>query len=154
MDAAFSPEEVVNSATSISQAAAIRPGGKCSAVHYTFKQAPGHLRAELFGRQTAEETLQFAAALVEEAKKAPAKRILVWVRNSRPIFKLESHNLSDKFKQLAAMKNVRVALLADSDEVRASHQYIEVLAGQRGARVRAFRDEARALGWLRAQSQE
>ena len=125
-----------------------------AAVHYTFKQAPGHLRAELFGRRTAEETLQFAAALVAEAKKAPATRILVWVRNSRPIFKVEQHNLSDKFRQLATMKDVRVALLADSDEVRASHQYIEVLAGQQGANVRAFRDEARAMNWLSPQSQE
>ena len=47
-----------------------------------------------------------------------------------------------------------MALLADSDEVRASHQYIEVLASQQGARVRAFRDESRALDWLAAQSQE
>jgi len=38
--------------------------------------------------------------------------------------------------------------------VRASHQYLEVLAGQQGANVRAFREESRALDWLRAQSQE
>jgi hypothetical protein len=29
-----------------------------------------------------------------------------------------------------------------------------VLASQQGAQVRAFRDEARALNWLAAQSQE
>ena len=123
-------------------------------MHSTFEQAPGHLRAELFGRQTVEETLQFVGALVDEAKKASATRILVWVRNSRPIFKVEPHNLADKFRQLANIKGVRVALLADSDEVRASHQYIEVLAGQQGANVRAFRDESRALNWLELQSQE
>jgi hypothetical protein len=65
--------------------------------------------------------------------------------------------ISDPVKQLAARK-LRVALLADSEEVRASQQYIEVLAAQQGARLRAFRDEARALAWLRsvspAQSQE
>ena len=44
--------------------------------------------------------------------------------------------------------------LADSEEVRASHQYIEVLATQQGAKVRAFSDEPRALNWLAAQSQE
>jgi len=56
------------------------------------------------------------------------------------------------------VRDVRVARLADSEEVRASHQYIEVLAAQQGAKVRAFQDEARALSWLRAaapaQSQE
>ena len=123
-------------------------------VHYTFEQLAGHLRAELFGRQTVEETLEFVAALIAEARKAAATRILVWVRNSRPIFKMERHNVSERFKQLAAHRQVRVALLADSDEVRASHQYIEVLASQQAANVRAFREEARALDWLAAQSQE
>jgi hypothetical protein len=78
----------------------------------------------------------------------------VWVRNSRPIFKVEQYKISEQFRQLAKNKQLRVALLADSDEVRASHQYIEVLASQQGAKVRAFRDEARAVDWLVAQSQE
>ena len=123
-------------------------------MHYRFQHAQDHLRAELFGRQTVEETLQFIAALVAAAREHSAARILIWVRNSRPIFKVEQYKLSEQFKQLAAVKDARVALLADSDEVRASHQYIEVLAGQQGARVRAFREEVRALSWLRDQSQE
>jgi hypothetical protein len=123
-------------------------------MHYNFQQAQDHLRAELFGRQTVEETLQFIDALAAAARKAAAASILIWVRNSRPIFKVEQYKLSQRFRQLAANKALRVALLADSDEVRASHQYIEVLAGQQGAQVRAFRDEPRALAWLRAQSQE
>ena len=122
-------------------------------MHYTFKQAPGLLRAELFGRQTAEETQQFVDALLAEAQKLAATRVLAWVRNSRPIFKVEQYNITDKLRRVAA-RRLRVALLADSDEVRASHQYIEVLAGQHRANLRAFRDEARALHWLNGQSQE
>jgi len=123
-------------------------------MNFSFTLAQDHLRAELSGRQTAEETLQFIAALVAAAREHSATRILIRVRSSRPIFKVEQYKLSEQFKQLAALKQVRVALLADSDEVRASHQYIEVLASQQRAPVRAFRDEARALAWLRAQSQE
>lgn len=123
-------------------------------MHYTFEHAQDHLRAELFGRQTLEETQQFVAALVTEARKHAAARILVWVRNSRPIFKVEPHKLAEQFRSLARRKALRVALLADSEEVRASHQYLEVLAGQQGAPLRAFRDEPRALAWLLAQSQE
>ena len=122
-------------------------------MHYTFKQTQDHLRAELFGRQTVEETLKFVDALVEQARANSASRFLVWVRNSRPIFKVDQYRISDSFKQLAG-RNLRVALLADSEEVRASHQYIEVLATQQGAKVRAFSDEPRALNWLAAQSQE
>jgi len=123
-------------------------------MHFTFKQAQGYLRAELFGRQTVEQTFEFIEALAAEARKNASRRILVWVRNSRPIFKVEQYKISDQFRLLAADQDLRVALLADADEVRASHQYIEVLASQQGAKVRAFRDEARAVDWLVAQSQE
>ena len=61
-----------------------------AAVHYTFKQAPGLLRAELFGRQSAEETHEFVEALLAEAHKLALTRVLAWVRNSRPIFKVET----------------------------------------------------------------
>ena len=104
-------------------------------MHYRFQNAGDHLRAELFGRQTVEETLQFIAALVAEARQHSARRILIWVRNSRPIFKVEQYKLSEQFKRLAALKDARIALLADADEVRASHQYIEVLATQQGLSV-------------------
>jgi hypothetical protein len=123
-------------------------------MHFDFQHGQDHLRAELFGSKTVEETQQFVSALVAAARARAATRILIWVRNSRPIFKVEPYKLSDQFRQLATQKGVRVALLADSDEVRASHQYIEVLAGQQGAQVRAFREESRALHWLRVQSQE
>ena len=122
-------------------------------MHYTFKQAPGLLRAELFGRQTAEETHQFVDALLAEAQKLAATRVLAWVRNSRPIFRVEQYDITGKLRLVAA-RRLRVALLADSDEVRASHQYLEVLAGQQGAQQRAVRDEARALHRLNAQNQE
>ena|SRR5687768_1852059 len=123
-------------------------------MQFTFELAQDHLRAELFGRQTVDETREFIGALIAEARKHSATRILIQVRNSRPIFKVEQYKLSEQFKQLAAQQEVRVALLADADEVRASHQYIEVLAAQQGAQVRAFRDEARALNWLCAQSRD
>ena len=93
----------------------------------------------------------------QQARKAQCPRILVWERRSRPIFKIEQYRISEYFKQLAANREVRVALLADSEEVHAAHQYIEVLARQQGANVRAFREELPALEWLRVpalQSQE
>jgi len=75
----------------------------------------------------------------------------------RESVKVEQYRISEYFKQLAANREVRVALLADSEEVRAAHEYIEVLARQQGANVRAFREEPPALEWLKApvlQSQE
>ena len=119
-------------------------------MHFTFENSAECLRATLYGRNTVEETVQFIEALAAQAREHSASRILICVRGSRPIFKVEQYKISDYFRQLAG-NNVRVALLADSDEVRAAHQYIEVLAAQHGATVRAFRDESRALAWLQSQ---
>jgi hypothetical protein len=125
-------------------------------MHYKIEIASDHLRAELFGRETAGETHEFLTALAQEALEAGMTRVLIWVRNSRPIFKVDKYRITEFF-ELAASKAYRVALLGDSDQLRASQQYVEVLARQHGADVRAFRAEMPALRWLRAetaQSQE
>jgi hypothetical protein len=85
---------------------------------------------------------------MEEALKNGNTMVLVSVRHSRPIFKVDQYRIAEQFRRLAANPKYRIALLADSDEVRASHEYIEVLARQQAANVRAFRDEASALDWL------
>jgi len=126
-------------------------------MRYKFSMVHDCLRAELVGRESVDETQEFIRAAGEEARKLRCPRILVWVRRSRPIFKVEQYRISEYFKQLAANPEVRVALLADSEEVRAAHEYIEVLARQQGANVRAFRDEPPAFEWLKVpvlQSQE
>jgi hypothetical protein len=123
-------------------------------MHYTIVQGNGHLRAELYGRQTVGETQEFIRAVTEEVLKSGDTMVLVSVRNSRPIFKVDQYRIGEQFRRLAENPKYRIALLADSDELRASHEYIEVLARQQGANVRAFRDEAGALDWLGTQSQE
>ncbi|SRR3954468_18814576 len=124
---------------------------------YRFSVEEDCLRAEMVGRETVAETLEFIQALAAEAERSGTTRALVWVRRSRPIFRVEQYRISEHFRQIAANRDARVALLADSEEVRAAHEYIEVLARQNGAAVRSFRDEAAAREWLaaeRLQSQE
>ena len=74
-------------------------------MHYTFEPSPDHLRAELFGRRTIEDTLAFIDALIAEARRLSVRRFLVWVRTSRPIFKVE--RLSDSFKRLKEQIDAR-----------------------------------------------
>jgi hypothetical protein len=117
-------------------------------MHYIIDQGTGCVRAELFGRETAAETQDFIRALTGEVQKNGCTAVLVTVRNSRPIFKLDPHEAAGQLRRLAASPGYRVALLADTEELRTSHEYIEVLARQQGANVRAFRDEPSALLWL------
>ena len=52
------------------------------------------------------------------------------------------------FEELSATTPGQIALVGDTRDLHLSHQYIEVIARQRGLNVRSFRDEAAALAWL------
>jgi hypothetical protein len=119
-------------------------------MHYKIELVQDYLRAELSERKTADETQEFIRALMAKASEGGCTRILVCVRNSRPIFKLHPYGIPEYFKKLAANSANRVALVSDSEDMRSSQQYIEMLGREQGANVKAFRDEASALEWLRA----
>lgn len=118
-------------------------------MHFSTSQLPGYLRAELRGRETAVETQEFLVALEAAAREARATRLLVVVRGSRPIFTVERYRISAYLKRLGALPEVQIALVAADAALRASHEYIEVLARHQGASVRSFRDETQAAEWLR-----
>jgi hypothetical protein len=120
-------------------------------MHYKIELAQDYLRAELFERKTPEDTQQFIQALMAKALEAGCTRMLVCVRHSRPIFKLQSYGIVEFFRRVAANPANRVALLSDSEEMRSSQQYIEMLGREQGAKARAFRDEPAALLWLRSE---
>lgn len=51
---------------------------------------------------------------------------------------------------MAAIPGMKIALASDSRELAAAHEYMQLIAAQRGVAVRAFADEQAALEWLRA----
>jgi hypothetical protein len=104
----------------------------------------GYLKADLFNRQTAEETRDALGAIAAEARKHKCSQILISVHASRPIFKVEQYGLPDYFRELG-----RIALTGDSAELRISQQYIESLARQNGINVRSFPNEQAALYWFK-----
>ena len=107
-----------------------------------------YIRAELSERQTALETREFLAAAAAAAQAHHCGRVLVVVKDSRPLFKVDEYGISAYFKALAANPAYRVALLSDAGEIRASHEYIALLASRQRAQVRSFSSEPDALQWL------
>src|SRR6266436_3215285 len=114
----------------------------------------GVLRAELFGRETVEETKAFFQAIVSASRDSPAPHILISVRSSKPIFQFERHGLIEYFRKLAVTPSRRIALLGDSAELRLSHEYVELIARQHGLNVRSFPDEKTAYRWFEDPRQE
>jgi len=113
-----------------------------------FELCPGYLRAVARGRETAEETRSAHQQLFAEIGRHGVSRVLAVALQSRPIFVVESYNLSAVLEQMAAIAGFRLALLSDTPEMFSSHQYVQLLAQQRGLAVRAFRDEEPAVAWL------
>lgn len=109
----------------------------------------GYLRAELFDRETVEETQAFLRAVVRENAKHRHASVLILVRVSKPIFQVVPHKLIEYIEELAGTSATRIALVSDTRDLHMSHEYIELLARQRRLNVRSFRDEAAALQWLK-----
>jgi hypothetical protein len=119
-------------------------------MHFTIEvegnSYPNILRAELFRRETAEEMQEFMRALNAEIQRRGCSLTLIRVVHSRPIFRADQYA---GLTRLAAEPGIRIALVADTEELRASHHYVELLTRQQSANVRGFSDEASAIEWLR-----
>jgi hypothetical protein len=117
-------------------------------MRYSIDLREGYLRAELVERETPQETREFSRAVHAVMLEKGGARLLVIVRSSRPIFRVEEYQLSEFLNLVAAIQGLRVALVSDSTELAAAHEYVELIAGQKGIALRAFHAEAPALEWL------
>lgn len=117
-------------------------------MRYTIVAAPRYVKAEMVERDTAEETKEFVHAILETLRKHKPPRVLVCVRSSRPVYKVDSWDLSGALDQMVLLKGLRVALIADSKELAMSQEYIALLARQRGVDFRTFAAEKEAAEWL------
>src|SRR5882672_9457086 len=116
---------------------------------YKITVEPDHLRAELFNRETMEETRAFLQIVASSALKYGRLSILMSVRSSNPVFTVERSGFLAYFKKLSENPEHRIALLGDSEELGISHQYVELIGRQHGVNVQSFREEAAALQWIR-----
>ncbi len=108
------------------------------------------LRVEIRGRETAAETKEIADRTFAEREKRGVLALMMVMKDSRPIFKVEEYGLSGILGRIAAIPGLRIASVAADSALHSSHQYIELIARQRGVAYRAFTDEAEALAWLRS----
>jgi hypothetical protein len=121
-------------------------------LRYKIEQRPGYLKAEMVERDTAEETAAFVEAIVEALRAGPADRLLVSIRSSRPVFKVEDWKLSAALDKVMSIAGLKVAFIADVREVQMSQEYIALLGRQRGLQFESFDSEAEALAWLTSSS--
>jgi hypothetical protein len=121
---------------------------EAGAMRYTIVAGPQYIKAEMVERDTAEETKEFVHAILETLRKHKPPRVLISIRSSRPVYKVDSWNLSGALDQMVPLKGLQVALVADRRELAMSQEYIALLARQRGVDFRTFEAEKEAAEWL------
>ena len=120
-------------------------------MRYSIDARSGYLACTVSGRETAEDMREFLHAVQAACRQHGCPKILMTVRSSRVIFKPEDYGFDGKTRGYIlglVSPECQVALLGDSQELHAAHEYIEVVARQQHINARAFRDEASALRWL------
>ena len=108
-----------------------------------------YLRADLFNRETAEESREFFDAVAECATRHQHTCILISVHSSSPMFTVERSGFLTRFTDLGVDPAHKIALIADDQELDHSHEYFVLLGRLHGINVRHFRDEPSALQWFR-----
>jgi hypothetical protein len=119
---------------------------------YKITIEPHYLRAELFNRETMDETREFLQVVANAAVKHQRSRVLISVHASNPVFTVERSGFLAYFKRLIADASHKIALVGDSVELGISHGYIELIGRQHGVKVQSFLDEAEALRWFKAET--
>ena len=117
-------------------------------MQYNIEVLPGYIKAEMVERDTAAETQEFVTAILQALRSSRVFKVLISIRSSRPVFKVEEWNLSSVMEELMRLPALKVAFIADTKEISLSQEYIALLAQQRGLAFRAFSAEKAALGWL------
>jgi hypothetical protein len=116
-------------------------------MRFTIEPRPGYLRATLSDQETPDEMREFLVAVSAACQKHACPKVVLVVRRSRPAFKPEDYGLTSYVSELVSGE-CQVAMVGDTEELRAAHAYIEMAAQQRNINARAFRDERAALRWL------
>ena len=119
-------------------------------MRYSIQLTDGYLRAEMRGRDSAEETQQFVAAILDGVRTHKVSRILISIYESRALFKLEDWKFSEALEEALRLAKLKVAFIADSKEVSMSQEYIALIGRQKGFDFQAFGSEAEAVAWLLA----
>ena len=114
---------------------------------YRIQARETYLFAELTGRETSYDMKEFLLAVKSACQQYACPRILLSIRDSRPMFKAEDYGLRGYVNEIVT-PSCRIALMGDSSELRHAHDYIELVARQQSVNVKAFDALPEAVRWL------
>lgn len=117
---------------------------------YTIRLELDYLRADLFNRETAEETQEFFDQVAGQALHNRCSKVLIWVHCSSPVFAVDRLGFFTQLRGLSADPSHKIGLLADTADLGYAHEYLAALGSLHSMNVRHFADQRSAIAWLRA----
>lgn len=108
----------------------------------------GYLHVGVARREGPADARDALQRIIEAIEAGGHDRVLVSVRQSQAIFGFAEYGLLDAITRLAGIPGLKIALVADTDELLVSYRYIEALALERSLVARAFRSYREACRWL------
>lgn len=118
---------------------------------YTISVESAYLRADLFNRETVEETREFLDVVGDSASEHARSRILISVHVSSPLFAAGRAGFPASLLKISEDPAHKIALVGDTNELGMSLDYLAILGRQQGLNVRNFKDEASVLDWFNGQ---
>lgn len=110
----------------------------------------GYLSVAVAERQGVPDAKNALQRIIDAIGASDERRLLISVQQSEAIFNVADYGLLDGITRLAGIPGLKIALVADTDELHLSYRYVEELAGQRNLVAKAFRSGEDALEWLLA----
>ena len=108
----------------------------------------GYLHVGVAKREGVADARDALQQIIEAIEAGGHNRVLITVRESQALFGVAEYGLLDGISRLAGIPGLKIALVADSDELLVSYRYIEALAAERSLIAKAFRSQRRACRWL------
>lgn len=118
------------------------------AYRINFEMRPQYLYAYVSGmRDSVEISLNYWREIAEECKRRKAARVLVEEDIMQPVSKLETYQIASEIPRMN-FKNVLIAFVDRFLEHQEVNQFGEVVASNRGLRVKVFNEVSEAEKWL------
>jgi hypothetical protein len=117
-------------------------------MEYTMSERDGMLHVRAWGRETPQMPPEVCGAIMQEAKRTGAFRILVELTQKVALSGVSQYNMIHRMPAMGVTPQHRIALVHHTPGIYEASDMIDIVAGNRGLNVRNFRDLDSALAWL------
>jgi len=118
-------------------------------MEYSITAEDDLLHARAWNRETQEAPSHVCAAILAEANRLGLTRILLELTQKVPLPGSSQYHLVDKLPSLGATPRHRIALVHHTPGFAEANHMIDLVASNRGLKVKNFADVESALAWLK-----